>query len=53
VRLQISCPEMQARSISLALKYEGLRGVAADKRLADVPDNDSRVIRATGMKELE
>ncbi len=43
-------PVMQARMAALDLQYEGLTGAAADKRLADLSDRYSRVIRATGMK---
>lgn len=43
-------PDVQARLANLDLHYEGLTGAAAAKRLAELSDRYSRVIRATGMK---
>jgi len=43
-------PDVQARLTNLDLHYEGLTGAAASKRLAELSERYSRVIRATGMK---
>ena len=43
-------PDVQARLVNLDLHYEGLTGAAASKRLSDLSERYSRVIRATGMK---
>lgn len=43
-------PDVQARLSTLDLHYEGLTGAVAAKRLADLSERYSRVIRATGMK---
>ncbi|WP_171016070.1 tripartite tricarboxylate transporter substrate binding protein [Ramlibacter sp. 2FC] len=43
-------PDVQARLVNLDLHYEGLTGAAASKRLAELSERYSRVIRSTGMK---
>jgi tripartite-type tricarboxylate transporter receptor subunit TctC len=42
--------DIQERLVALDLRYEGLTGAAAGKRLADLSDRYARVIRTTGMK---
>jgi tripartite-type tricarboxylate transporter receptor subunit TctC len=42
--------EVRARLANLDLRYEGLTGAAATKRLADLSARYGQVIRATGMK---
>lgn len=43
-------PEVQARMNNLDLHHEGLTGTAASKRMAELSERYSRVIRSTGMK---
>jgi tripartite-type tricarboxylate transporter receptor subunit TctC len=43
-------PEVQTRLHNLDLQYEGLTGAVASKRMADLSERYSRVIRSTGMK---
>ncbi len=43
-------PELQSRIASMDMAYEGLTGLAANKRLGDLSQRYGRVIKATGMK---
>jgi tripartite-type tricarboxylate transporter receptor subunit TctC len=43
-------PELQARMTTLDLKFEGLTGAAAGKRLSELSERYARVIKATGMR---
>jgi tripartite-type tricarboxylate transporter receptor subunit TctC len=46
----LSRPELQARMNTLDLRFEGLTGAAAARRMADLSDHYRRIIKATGLK---
>ena len=46
----LAAPAMRERLASMDMRYEGLTGAAANKRLTDLSARYAKVIKATGMK---